>query len=58
MYIISLSLRNKPVYNTQFTMATFTLEQVQKHNMADDLWIVLHNKGRSLYSFAFAGYGS
>ncbi|OJI86157.1 hypothetical protein ASPTUDRAFT_187565 [Aspergillus tubingensis CBS 134.48] len=25
-------------------MATFTLEQVQKHNTADDLWIVLHNK--------------
>lgn len=39
-------------------MATFTLEQVQKHNTADDLWIVLYNKGRSLYSFAFAGYGS
>ncbi|GKZ22529.1 hypothetical protein AbraIFM66951_006487 [Aspergillus brasiliensis] len=29
-------------------MATFTLEQVQKHNTADDLWIVLHNKGQSL----------
>jgi cytochrome-b5 reductase len=26
-------------------MATFTLEQVQKHNTVDDLWIVLHNKG-------------
>ncbi|KAG2414292.1 cytochrome b5 [Aspergillus terreus] len=25
-------------------MATFTLEQVQKHNTANDLWIVLHNK--------------
>ncbi|KAF9887014.1 hypothetical protein FE257_010630 [Aspergillus nanangensis] len=25
-------------------MATFTLEQVQKHNTSDDLWIVLHNK--------------
>lgn len=27
-------------------MATFTLEQVQAHNKKDDLWIVLHNKGK------------
>lgn len=26
-------------------MASYTLEQVQKHTKPDDLWIALHNKG-------------
>lgn len=30
--------------------ATFTLDDVRKHNSKDDVWMVIHNKGGSLLS--------
>lgn len=35
----------KSSWRNTHNMATFTLEEVQKHTKPDDIWIVFHNKG-------------